>query len=162
MADYFEHVCIVIPLDSEDPAYDAKRLWWDNARHTCDGDLAHVTEDSARAKFLETLELPAGTEDTTICSIHIEDAYVGIEDAGGVMHLDGICAILQAYLKALDPAGCFVFQWAGTCSHGRADAYCGGAVIVHATGWQARGTWDLLEELERDYLGGGLCRNKRG
>lgn len=124
MADYFENMCVGIPLEGPVDTVQAKTAWWEAVKEVLGSEFD--PEDD----FMASLNLPEEAQDCTICDIDIEDDAVYLMDDGGVLQVDGIVAILQAYLQKFDPEGVICVEIAFTCSKHRLDGFGGVAVVV--------------------------------
>jgi len=144
MADYFENMCIKLPLKKRGDR--KKRLWWwrvkDALQTAYDG-------DSAEQAFLEEL-LPPEALECTVCDILIEDDAVYLMDDGGVLQSDGVVGILQTYLKEFDPAGVICVEIAFTCSKHRPDAFGGVAIAVTADAATHKSLTTVCEEMMKE------------
>jgi len=127
MADYFENMCIGLPLKKG--ADKKKRAWWKKVDEAL---CRAYDENSPTQEFLNTL-LPEEARDCTVCEISIEEDAVYLTDDGGVLQSDGVVGILQAYLQKFDPKGVICVEIAFTSSEHRPDGFGGCAIVVTAT-----------------------------
>lgn len=127
MADYFENMCIGIPL--EEPLREEKLAWW----KTVEEMLNRPYDDEEVQTFLESLGVPPEALECTIMQIEVGNSGVYLCDDGGVLQTDGVAAILQAYLGTFDPDGVICAEIAFTCSKHRVDGFGGCAMVVTAT-----------------------------
>ena len=124
MADYFENMCVAIPLEGPVDEVQAKTAWWEAVKELVNSEFN--PEDG----FTASLNLPEEAQDCTICDIDIEDEAVYLMDDGGVLQSDGLVALLQAYLQKFDPEGVVTVEIAFTCSSHRPDGFGGCAIVV--------------------------------
>lgn len=66
-------------------------------------------------------------------TMEVEDddsLWIYSDESGDV---DSASRFVQSFLRKFRPDDCEGFEWAGTCSKPRLDAFCGGAVFITAT-----------------------------
>lgn len=134
MADYFTELSFVVDCGSEE---DAQML------------IQYLTlDEDSDAKLIEKAgvdrEWPSCDVSATIDD---QPTRVWIHNNGGSPYLDNLVSALNAWTKQTKYPDPISFEWSGTCSRPRLDAFGGGAVVIYKgrAKWMNTGNWSAKE-----------------
>jgi len=165
MANYWTNYSFVI-----DKLTDAQLDWWEKKLealgelHDTDGydpkDLDENGDPKDGAQTLYGIEDWGNPDSSFTIERHAHQVWCNSNDNEGG-NVDGMIQVIQEYLAEMDPKRIVSYQWCGTCSKPRLDAYCGGAVAISKDRVLSKGSSALEDEfVER--LKKSLSKKKKG